>query len=370
MSDQRGRIAGLDGVRALCVMLVFIEHFVFWDHGIGGLGVKVFFALSGFLIVGILHGQRAKVEAGRSTPMAELRNFWISRSLRIFPIYYLVLFIALAVFVAKGRGVAADGLPYYFAFLGNVYIQHISHTWSGISHLWSISVEQHFYMLASPLLLWTSARRHRLVMIALLSVSVTAALSDFSTYETVAQPYLADLPHFAFMACGALLALARTAGRAVPSPAVLAAVFLVGVTMFSAVAAGASTITSAGVLKGMRELASLMICFAVLAHLPSAQGGWIVRALEFAPLRYLGTISYGFYVYHIFVPGFAAYGGHFQWLPGAHALLIAAQFLFTCAVATLSWELLERRLLALKNRTSGRREGATANTTGAAQGEA
>ncbi|SEL82103.1 Peptidoglycan/LPS O-acetylase OafA/YrhL, contains acyltransferase and SGNH-hydrolase domains [Roseateles sp. YR242] len=365
MSNQRARIAGLDGVRALCVLLVFTEHFVFGGHNLGGLGVKVFFALSGFLIVGILHGQRAKVEAGASTAARELRSFWVSRSLRIFPIYYLVLTLLLAKFLLKGVPLHTDGLRYYFVFLGNVYIQYKSHAWSNISHLWSISVEQHFYLLASPLLLWTSAARHHLITLALLAVSVAAAVVDFANYENVPQPYLPDLPFFAFMACGALLALARAAGKQVLTPALLAAVFLVGAVLFADASAGAFTITSAGALRGLRELGALMICFAVLAYIPAAQEGQIVRALEFAPLRYLGTISYGFYVYHYFFPNFLQYADRLTWLPYASVFLVAAQFLATCVVAALSWEVLERRLLSFKKR---RQPGAGGAAVGAVPG--
>lgn len=350
MIHQRGRIAGLDGVRALCVLLVFTEHFILGGHNLGGLGVKVFFALSGFLIVGILHGQRAKVEAGATTPMAELRGFWISRSLRIFPIYYLVLGLLLMKLLLKGRDLNTDGVLYYFAFLGNVYIQNISHTWSNISHLWSISIEQHFYMLASPLLLWTATTKHRAITLTLLAVSVIAAVVDFSHYETVPQPYIPDLPYFAFMACGALLALARAAGQRVPSSVVLAVCFLVGMVLFADVSASAFTITSAGALRGLRELGALMMCFAILAYIPAAQDGLIVRALEFSPLRYLGTISYGFYVYHYFVPSLTHYADRLQWLPYATAVLVGAQFVVTCVVASVSWEFFEKRVLSFKNR--------------------
>ncbi len=348
MTNSKGRIAGLDGVRALCVLLVFVEHFVLHGYNLGGLGVKIFFALSGFLIVGILHAQRAKVDAGRSEPMAELKSFWKSRSLRIFPIYYLALAWALLMFAVHGQSLRSDGLPYYALFLGNLYVQFKSHSWSSISHLWSLSIEQHFYMLASPLLLWVAASRHRSITLALLGLSIAAAVYDFSHFERVPQPYLPDLPFFAFMACGGLVALARAAGRRPMASLGLLVVFAVGLALFLDAALALTSITSPGPLRGLRELGALMMCFAILSYIPAAQDGWMVRALEIQPLRYLGTISYGFYIYHYFMPAFADYAGSFGWLPYAPALLILAQFAFTCLVAALSWELLEKRILKFK----------------------
>ncbi|SEL85744.1 Peptidoglycan/LPS O-acetylase OafA/YrhL, contains acyltransferase and SGNH-hydrolase domains [Roseateles sp. YR242] len=356
MSNTHARIAGLDGVRALCVMLVFAEHFVRGDLHLGSLGVNVFFALSGFLIVGILHGQRVKVDLGHSTPAQELRSFWISRSLCIFPIYFLVLSLVVVVLLAQGRSLKTDGLHYYFAFLGNYYIQHVSHVWGGISHLWSLSVEQHFYMLASPLLLWIAAARHQAVVLALLTLAMASALSDFARFDTVPKPYLPDLPFFAFMACGGSLALARTAGHRMPPALVLSIIFIVGVLLYADALSRALAITSPGAIRGLRELGALLICFSVLAYLPAAQEGWLVRALGFPPLRYLGTISYGFYVYHFFLPAFSRYADQLPWLPHARWALIVAQFLATCAIAALSWEFLERRLMKLKQRPHSRSE--------------
>jgi len=153
-----GRIKGFDGLRALCVILVFVDHFVWWRHGLGSLGVKIFFTLSGFLIIGILHEQRKKIEAKRKPALQEFYIFWINRALRIFPIYFLTLAGILAYTFYRELPHTYQGLQYYFAFAGNVYIQHVSHSWGMFTHLWSISVEQHFYMLASPLLLFLPSK--------------------------------------------------------------------------------------------------------------------------------------------------------------------------------------------------------------------
>jgi peptidoglycan/LPS O-acetylase OafA/YrhL len=349
------RIAGLDGIRALCVLMVFIEHFYRGGLGLGGLGVKVFFALSGFLIIGILHGQRVKCETGASSQAQELKRFWVSRALRIFPIYFLVLSLLLISKLAMGKPPNEQGLFYYFAFLGNVYVQHVSHTWGDFSHLWSLSIEQHFYMLASPILLWAPARRHMAIVTGLFLLSVGMALLDFMDWGHVAKPYVPDIPYFAFMACGGWLALSRpTAVRAwlntwAPALTACAFAFILAVESQRLPSAWLTALAKEGP-RGTAAVyvASLILCSASLALVTSRQASLWVKALELRPMRYLGQVSYGFYVYHYFFPAFSSYADSFHGIPHAGVMLTVAQLLATIWMAGMSWRCFERPLLALK----------------------
>jgi peptidoglycan/LPS O-acetylase OafA/YrhL len=87
------RVKGFDGLRAIAVGLVYAYHSTSAAHLLGmdagTLGVRVFFVLSGFLIIGILARQRERIESGHSTFRAEIRAFYYRRALRIFPLYYL-----------------------------------------------------------------------------------------------------------------------------------------------------------------------------------------------------------------------------------------------------------------------------------------
>jgi peptidoglycan/LPS O-acetylase OafA/YrhL len=88
------RIRGFDGLRAIAVLMVFLQHRVLGSRAEAGhLGVWIFFALSGFLITGILSAQRRTIEAGASEFLVELKRFLLRRTLRIFPVYYLLLAI-------------------------------------------------------------------------------------------------------------------------------------------------------------------------------------------------------------------------------------------------------------------------------------
>ena len=85
------RIRGFDGLRALALLLVFFQHYakIGQTFETGGYGVWLFFVLSGFLIVRILHGERQRIEAGAVSARSALGSFYWRRTLRIMPIYYL-----------------------------------------------------------------------------------------------------------------------------------------------------------------------------------------------------------------------------------------------------------------------------------------
>lgn len=349
MLSKTDRVSGLDGVRAMCVLLVFIEHFVLHGRNLGGLGVNIFFALSGYLIIGILHGQRLVVDQGMTNPIEELKAFWIGRILRIFPIYYAVLIFIFIGQMAAGSGSISNGLLYYFVFLGNYYIQNVSHGWGSYTHLWSLSVEQHFYILVSSTLLLTTARWHLLVVFGLFVSSVGIAVLDFLNWDGVPRPYLADMPNFSFMACGGLLALTKLQSA---KKIVAAGVFLVAVLLFFSINFDGIFFAPGGLRASILWAASLGICFGVLAYVPHAKDSLVVQFLEFGPICYIGTISYGFYIYHYFIPEFALQAYRFTYVP--HTLAMVAlpviQFGFTCFLAALSWRLIEQPLLGLKPR--------------------
>ncbi len=156
----------LDTLRAFAVTAVLIRHF--WPElqpglDLGARGVHLFFVLSGFLITGILLRSRALVEdSGRGTGLA-IRRFYIRRFLRIFPIYYLVL----AVTWALGFPDVRSGIVWHLAYGSNILFA-IENQWPPTTaHLWSLSVEEQFYLIW-PLLMLLVPRRHLRTVIACL----------------------------------------------------------------------------------------------------------------------------------------------------------------------------------------------------------
>ncbi len=161
---QAGFIPALDGLRGIAIILVMLHHFTYYqptagfDALVGGVlsfawtGVGLFFVLSGFLITGILLDTRDSERY--------FTTFYARRTLRIFPLYYLVLFLAFAVvpqFPALNLAVAGQSdtpaqWPYWL-YLTNFAVADRGwmHGWVDVA--WSLAIEEHFY-LVWPLVIW------------------------------------------------------------------------------------------------------------------------------------------------------------------------------------------------------------------------
>jgi peptidoglycan/LPS O-acetylase OafA/YrhL len=131
------RLPELDSLRAFAVLAVVWSHSSNINIGISGFqGVLLFFVISGFLITGILLNARA----AEASPWSVLYAFYARRFLRIFPIYYAVLFVALAVGFPSVR----DAIGWHLAYLSNWYFAYQG--FDKVSHLWSLAVEEQFYL--------------------------------------------------------------------------------------------------------------------------------------------------------------------------------------------------------------------------------
>lgn len=361
-------IAELDGLRALAVLIVLWEHSPRgvtdgllpgadhvgrWLFGPGYLGVDLFFVLSGFLITRILLADRA-----RRTP---LRLFWIRRCLRIFPIYYLLL--AVVWIVRPG-----PELPWCAAYLANFYIA-IAHPGGPLLHTWSLSVEEHFYLLW-PLAVYglTPAGSRRLILWIVLpgavlsaaAITLAAAAPDpLVTGEAVAK--LTFTRAFS-LGAGCLLAFSEPWLRADRRRVTALAAALVVFSCLSGIPAvhilwNHYWLPPVGAAIPLGWIPSLnLVSFAALSTAAvAATIAWsgsrspLAWLLRLAPLRAVGRVSYGLYLYHFPIyfalgvlvapsapsPGPAA-------LPRT-ALAIGLSFL----AATVSYLWIERPLLRL-----------------------
>src|ERR1043165_3191235 len=149
------RLAGLDGLRWLVMMMVIAIHLNLF--GVGWVGLSSFFVLSGFLITRILFDDLE----GTASLGQGLKRFYIRRPLRVFPIYYLYLFVLLALgfVVPVVRQQTSGELPYAFTYVYNLFITTDRHHGTHLlDHLWSLSVEEQFYLLW-PFIVYLVGRR-------------------------------------------------------------------------------------------------------------------------------------------------------------------------------------------------------------------
>jgi len=307
-STTQRRIGGLDGLRGLAVAGVLLFHD---DLLIGGfLGVDLFFALSGFLITGLLlaeHGSSGRVD---------LVSFWKRRARRLLPaaLVFLILITPLMyVFGTVAQVEAArDGVIPAMLYVANwAQIADSADYWalfsepSPLAHLWSLAVEEQFYVIW-PLIAMLALRgqRARLRLGVITTVGIVASFIAMLVLFDAANPtrvYMGTDTRAASILVGALAAivsldrrLERLATR-VPSAVGAGQLLLLGgvIAMWATIDGSSSTALFRGLL-----LLHSTICAVLAASIWITARTPAIRGLEVAPLRWLGTISYGLYLWH------------------------------------------------------------------------
>lgn len=161
---SRKHIRGLDGMRAIAVLLVLFYH-MGTPYIYGGLGVMIFFVLSGFLITWLLLKEQEK------DGTISLVGFYKRRALRIFPAFYCYWCLLVLFLILKNKVVLWDHAWSSFFYFSNYYSALNGDPNNGFSHTWSLAIEEQFYMLW-PLLFLFLATNIRKMMIVLPSIII------------------------------------------------------------------------------------------------------------------------------------------------------------------------------------------------------
>ncbi len=358
-------ITSLDGYRGLAFLLVFMRHFTLTRHvhnpiivavarvGEGGwAGVDLFFVLSGFLITGILFDTRSDPHF--------FRNFIARRALRIFPLYYTVLFVMLALTPLRHLQWHPGHVAYFF-YLGNVAaainpsLENVMPDFS-MMHFWSLSVEEQFYCLW-PLAILVAATPVRIIRLCLglsllaliIRIAIILSINEGTAFEWCSAQLPTRMDGLLYGAIAAILVrqfplqrLLRPARLLFAAAAILLTAVIVRV--------GPNFANRLTTLAGYPLLAIFFASLLVLAMQP---GSLAARVGELGFLRVLGRYSYGLYVYHLVASW--AVAPLLVWLQQTtHSMLIGG-ILYTLAVftgsflvAVASYELYERHFLRLK----------------------
>jgi peptidoglycan/LPS O-acetylase OafA/YrhL len=339
-----GHVREFDGLRALSVLAVMATHWgpLFFNVTlpVGGMGVLMFFTISGFLITDILLSSRSRVEAGGSA-LAEWRTFYARRTLRIFPAYYLALFVAFML----GVPTVVDPIWWHLSYTSNIYFAGRGAFTPVVGHLWSLSVEEQFYVIWPFLILLTPRKWLLPTIIAAICVAPAwrAAMSlDGAGPARLSGQTPACLDALGGGALLAWLQRRRELGLWTILTLGLAGTILLGVALWARLAYGELQMICALSF----GLAMSMCAVSALAAILRWRGHWALAPLRWGPVAYLGTISYGLYLYHPFVAEAVAHV-----LPSLEKhspAYVAANFAATLAVAAASWKLFEAPINRLK----------------------
>lgn len=341
-----GYIPGLDGLRAIAVLIVLVAHFGLSHIVPGGFGVTVFFFISGFLITRLL------IAEAETKGCVGLKDFYVRRAIRLFPALLGMTFVTTAIHMGLGLG-GPVGTEFAAANLYFTNYYQIAAQTAGAAPymswtpLWSLAVEEHFYLLFPALLILTGLNWRRLttVLFALILIVPIWRLAVSLIWPGTAEiyTYMATDARIDSIAYGCLFTLAlhqlrdparlrMLIGWRPFALAILAllATFLIRDDMFRQVLRYSVQGLAIGVI-------ILNLYFGRLFQ-------WAFPILELAPLRWVGRVSYGLYLWHFPVLDLV------ERLALSAPLTIIVALVLSFAITALSFYLWEQKFVALRKR--------------------
>jgi peptidoglycan/LPS O-acetylase OafA/YrhL len=363
-APSKVHLPALDGVRAIAILMVIVYHSLNGLPGMTGmqrlallltnqgwLGVDLFFVLSGFLITGILIDARDSTHA--------LRNFYARRVLRIVPVYVVFLLFSLWVAAAIGTSSADEAAQlhqtqlWYWSYSLNILIA--LRTWSAITfptgHLWSLAVEEQFYLLwPLAVLLMSPVALRRTALACIVGAELCRLGFVLAGFEGqvnfVLLPTRMDtLAAGAFLACAYRdPALWARVLRARQSLSLLALVLILATILYR------NTIDNQESFEQLVFFPAVVALGVVIVSSAAAGNAW----LSSRTLGFIAKISYGMYVWHLVVMRLIltkvsvpeTTSPQAWWI--FYAVMAGGTICGTLVVAWLSWHVIERPFLGLK----------------------
>jgi peptidoglycan/LPS O-acetylase OafA/YrhL len=338
LSRDLGYRPDIDGLRALAVMLVVVNHAgATWLPG-GFIGVDVFFVISGFLITGIIVAERERGDF-------RIGAFYLRRARRLLPALYVLLITVTAagyvVLIPSDYSLAAQGALSAVALVSNLFFARTSGGYFApeagaqpLLHIWSLSVEEQFYLIwpAALLLLLKLRSRATLAFAVALVAAASFAYGQYGAEQRSAAAYFHLAPRAGEFMVGALAWLRWRPGRAA-NPWIANAISGGGLLL---VAGSAMTLSAATPFPG---LAALTPCLGAAALIAAPQFGpsLVTRALSLPPVVFVGLISYSVYLWHWPIVSFLRYSD----IPITRAVA-AGIVAGSLVIGYVSWRLLEK----------------------------
>jgi|TARA_B110000881_G_scaffold103163_1_gene90590 peptidoglycan/LPS O-acetylase OafA/YrhL len=352
MTGFMGRILGLDGIRAYAVIMVVVTHlhiFIEWHNDKsplyslvwGAIGVIIFFILSGFLITHLLFLEYEK------TGTVNLKQFIIRRGLRIFPAFYLFILILFTL----GLSIETNTTPKQLFMAAIYWFNHTPRNEYNpiLGHTWSLAVEEHFYIIWPLIFMLLTKIKTRGLSISLALIMMIYSLQILQNHlyaETdLNQTFRLDR----WTSSAAIYLLSGCLGASFVHSKywdrisnlqivsiVLSAMFIVGFGVdfwFEGDFRVAKYWRIAGILSA-------------ILWVYINQDSKLVAIFEFSPIKYIGTVSYGIYLWQ----GFYLSTGPYRWDGQEWPLDPTIGVILLCITVPLSYHLFEKKFLKLKDR--------------------
>jgi peptidoglycan/LPS O-acetylase OafA/YrhL len=347
MSQKGFYIQSLDGLRAVAVMLVFTGHAGLGQFVPGGLGVTIFFFLSGYLITTLMRLEFEK------TGRLSFSKFYLRRVYRIFPPFYLVMALVLVLALIgmlpselTPAAVLAQALQitnYYLIFANP------EQTLPGLTVLWSLSVEEHFYLIFPMLFIFLARKLDRTAMAGVIALICLAVLSwrlylVFGLHVPQIRTYYATDTRIDSIMFGCIMALWK---NPVLDPLVFKgkAASLAILAVAGAVLLFCLLYRDPGFRETWRYSLQGLALFPVF-YMAITKHDWpLFSWLNWAPVRYMGKVSYTAYLIHP-----TAIALSMKLLPNAPVLVFVSGFMLTLGFSALMYHFVERHMSTLRAR--------------------
>jgi len=349
-------IKQLDSLRAIAVIMVIISHWISSTSIInripnGSIGVTIFFVLSGFLISKILFDQRNNAELLNIPKSTLVKNFYVRRSLRIFPIYYLTIFMLLFFSISTGSNFQFN-FVYFLTYTSNFYFFKIQAWDEMASHLWSLAVEEQFYLIWPLIILFIKKKYFPHVITIFILVGVLSQL----LMSEIKMIGLLTFTCFDAFGLGALLAWMITYFKDKLYK------FYTSISIFAAISTFLFTFglfQHKWTVIPLRTIVSIITLWIITYIIINRETNSIKLKfiLNNRVLIFLGKISYGLYLYHNLIPTLNSIIINRYLNPllpdilykeNLGKLILLENIILLISISWLSYILIEKRFLNLK----------------------
>lgn len=354
--NQLNYIKALDGIRFYSILGVMLAH---WIHSsftyTFAMGVIVFFVLSGYLITRILLVTKDKYP--NEVPLRLFKTFYIRRSLRIFPIY----FITILFFYALNLPDVKENIVWLLTFTANIKFFIDNSFYGGIGHLWSLSVEEQFYIFY-PFLIFGIRKKYLLPsLIFMVFLGVISRLFLYASDSGLVSQATFTLSAFDSLALGGILAYLELYHKNLLLKFVteykkfwvgILILFLLCYAFYGYGLNKLNDFFGAYNLILGRLLISLLTFYLIANIVLNLLNQNIKQYFENKHVIFLGKISYGMYFYHLFVQRVVDYllkNNQLFVIKNQYSLFVI-YFLATVLVSVLSWNLVEAPINNLKTK--------------------